>query len=220
MITHGSSRRTGPSCVVSSATAGSKASAAKAMARLFAAARLHPNRFQPSFEPQEVQRIGARVIERCHPPTPPAAFVLADAAVDEKSKAPLRQLLTRADPVVLSAEFRAAQAELGQGVDRRGIEAASLQPIVMDRDRLAASVQAEIRTRLDADPTISALEVRTRLEANDPERFADKHQRTVQRCVKAWRSDQARRIVLAGIAAIVAGIHAPSSHLPAPTAPA
>lgn len=227
--------------------------AAKALARLFAAARLHTNLFQPSFKLKEKKRIGARVIKRYHPPTPPAARVLAHAAVDEKSKARLRQLLTQADPVVLLAEIRAAQAELGQRVDRRGIEAAGVQPIVMDRDRLAASlktawrdgerrathrrpyrrhkpiprrpsmldgVQAEIRTWLDADPTISALEVLTRLKANDPERFTDRHLRTVQRCVKAWRGDQARRIILEGTAAIVAGIRAPSSHLPPPTAPA
>ena len=44
--------------------------AAKALARLYAAARLHTNLFQPSFKLKEKKRIGARVIKRYHPPDP------------------------------------------------------------------------------------------------------------------------------------------------------
>lgn len=54
-------------------------------------------------------------------------------------------------------------------------------------------VQDQIRAWLERKPTISALEVLRRLRLDNPERFADKHLRTVQRAVKAWRGQQARR---------------------------
>jgi hypothetical protein len=47
--------------------------AAKALARLYAAARLDTNLFQPSFKLKEKKRVGARVTTRYHPPVPPAS---------------------------------------------------------------------------------------------------------------------------------------------------
>src|SRR5258705_6478778 len=44
---------------------------AKVMARLYAAARLHVNYFQPSFKLKEKRREGARVIKRYHLPATP-----------------------------------------------------------------------------------------------------------------------------------------------------
>src|ERR1700740_2666958 len=55
--------------------------AARSLAQLYAAARLHGNLFQPSFKLKEKKRIGARVIKRYHAPAPPIARVLAHAAV-------------------------------------------------------------------------------------------------------------------------------------------
>lgn len=48
---------------------------------------------------------------------------LAHAAVSDADKAPLRVMMAGADPVLLLARIRAAQAELGQRVDARGIGA-------------------------------------------------------------------------------------------------
>jgi hypothetical protein len=210
--------------------------AAQALARLYAAARLHANLFQPSFKLKEKKRIGARVIKRYHPPAPPVDRVLAHAQVTDEAKDRLRQLRARADPVVLLAEIRAAQGELGERVDRRGIEPVPPQPIVVDLDRFAASlrtawrdgerrpthrrpyhrrkpvpkrpsmldeVQDQIRTWLDGEPTISALEVLKRLKLTHPDWFSDRHLRTVQRAVKAWRGQQARRIIAESAAVIV-----------------
>jgi hypothetical protein len=115
--------------------------AAQALARLYAAARLHTNLFQPSFKLKEKKRIGARVIKRYHPATPPMDRVLAHAQVADKARARLRPLHARADPVVLVAEIRAAQAELGERVDRRGTEPVALQPVIADLDRFAASLK-------------------------------------------------------------------------------
>jgi hypothetical protein len=70
---------------------------ARALARLYAAARLHTNLFQRSFKLRQKTRIGARVIKRYHPPVVPADRVLAHAAVDDASKAKLRQLQAVSD---------------------------------------------------------------------------------------------------------------------------
>ena len=50
---------------------------AAALARLYAAARLHANLFQPSFKLREKVRVGARVTKRWHPPATPADRALA-----------------------------------------------------------------------------------------------------------------------------------------------
>src|SRR6185436_15040992 len=50
----------------------------QALARLYAAARLHTNVVLPSFKLKAKTRIGARVIKRYHDPVSPASRVLAD----------------------------------------------------------------------------------------------------------------------------------------------
>jgi hypothetical protein len=221
--------------------------AARSLARLYAAARLHGNLFQPSFKLKEKKRIGARVIKCYHAPAPPIARVLAHAAVSEDSKAQLRRLYAQADPVLLLAEIRAAQAELGERVDRRGTEPASPQPIAVDLDRFAASlrtawregerrpthrrpyrrrkpipqrssmldeVRDQIQAWLDREPALPAVEILGRLKTADAARFTDKHLRTVQRAVKAWRGQQARRILAESAAVIVPEIQPGDLPLP------
>jgi len=61
-------------------------------------------------------------------------------------------------------------------------------------------------TGLDLEPTVSAIEGLSRLRSEQPERFSDKHLRTVQRAVKVWRSQQARRIILESHAGLMAGV--------------
>jgi hypothetical protein len=118
--------------------------AAQALARLYAAARLHTNLFQPSFKLKEKKRIGPRVIKRYHAPAPPMDRVLTHAQVTDEAKDRLRQLRVRAYPVILLAEIRAAQAELGERVDHRGTEPVP-QPIIVDLDRFAASLKTAWR---------------------------------------------------------------------------
>lgn len=99
-----------------------------ALARLYAAARLHGDLFLPSFKLRSKTRIGARVVERYHAPEPPVAPALAHPALGETVKAELRRLRRTADPVLLPAEVRAAQAELGRRVDARGLAPATAAP--------------------------------------------------------------------------------------------
>jgi len=95
------------------------------MARLYAAARLHVNFFQPSFKLKEKRREGAKVIKRYHAPATPYERALAHPKVPRKIKQRLRAQYRTLDPVVLLSEIRAAQEELGRRIDRRGLVAAS-----------------------------------------------------------------------------------------------
>jgi hypothetical protein len=92
---------------------------ARVMARLYAAARLYVNFFQPSFKLKEKRREGAKVIKRYHNPSTPYERALAHPMVPEAVKKPLREQYRMLDPVALLAEIRAAQEELGNRIETR-----------------------------------------------------------------------------------------------------
>jgi hypothetical protein len=92
---------------------------AAVLARLYAAARLHVNFFQPSFKLKEKRREGAKVFKRYHPPATPYQRALAHPKVGKAIKQRLRALYRTLDPVALLAEIRAAQDRLGTRLDRR-----------------------------------------------------------------------------------------------------
>jgi hypothetical protein len=112
----------------------------KMLTRLYRAARVHTNLVQPSFKLRSKTRIGARVIKKYHPPVPPAHRVLTHDAVSDEAKASLRRLLSAADPVLLFAEIRAAQEELGRRVDRRGVDGGALEVDNTPQDLLSLDV--------------------------------------------------------------------------------
>lgn len=58
--------------------------------------------------------------------------------------------------------------------------------------------EAQTRESLEAEPALPAATVLQRLMAGHPTRFTEKHLRTAQRAVKAWRTQLARRIILDG----------------------
>lgn len=100
---------------------------ARVMGRLYAAARLYVNFFQPSFKLKEKRREGAKVIKRYHPPSTPYERALAHPKVTAAVKKRLRDQYRSLDPVALLAEIRATQNELGNRVDRRAGQARGLQ---------------------------------------------------------------------------------------------
>jgi hypothetical protein len=104
------------------------ADTARVMARLYAAARLYINFFQPSFKLKEKRREGAKVIKRYHAPSTPYERALAHPKLPAAVKQRLREQYRTLDPVALLAEIRAAQEELGNRVDRRAGKNAPLQP--------------------------------------------------------------------------------------------
>jgi hypothetical protein len=107
--------------------------AARALARLFAAARLHINFFQPSFKLKEKRREGGKVVKRYHSPETPYERALAHPAVDEAFKRRLREMYCALDPLVLLAQMREAQTDLGRRVDQRaGTVTAAVAPVQSD----------------------------------------------------------------------------------------
>lgn len=80
--------------------------AARALGRLYAAARLYINFFQPSFKLKEKRREGAKIIKRYHAPATPYERALAHPAIDKTIRRKLRELRSNLDPVVLLAEVR------------------------------------------------------------------------------------------------------------------
>ncbi|MCK1571877.1 hypothetical protein, partial [Bradyrhizobium sp. 174] len=100
---------------------------ARVMGRLYAAARLYVNFFQPSFKLKEKRREGAKVIKRYHPPSTPYERALAHPKVTAAVKKRLRDQYRSLDQVALLAEIRATQNELGNRVDRRAGQARGLQ---------------------------------------------------------------------------------------------
>ena len=92
---------------------------ARVMSRLYAAARLYVNFFQPSFKLKEKRREGAKVIKRYHAPSTLYERALAHPKVPTPVKQRLRDQYRTLNPVALLAEIRAAQEELGNRIDRR-----------------------------------------------------------------------------------------------------
>ena len=104
--------------------------------------RLNGNLFQPSFKLREKRCEGARVIKRYHAPVPPVMRTLAHAEVSDADKSRLRNMLASADPVLLLAEMRVAQAKLGKRVDARGMGAGRGDaPAPLDLARFTASLK-------------------------------------------------------------------------------
>ena len=86
--------------------------AAETLARLYSAARLFVNVFQPSFKLAEKTREGARVRKRYHPPQTPCARLLASDAIPAATKERLGALLGTLDPLGLLDEIRTVQHHL------------------------------------------------------------------------------------------------------------
>ena len=74
--------------------------------------------------------------------------------------------------------------------------------------------RSEIDAWLDAEPAITAVEVLARLTTRYPDRFTAKHLRSTQKMVRAWRTEQAKRVIRCGTAALVA----PTASFPDPPA--
>lgn len=76
------------------------------LARLYEAARLFVNLFQPSFKLASKTRVGAQVTKRYHLPATPSTRLLASEAVPEEVKDKLRTVAASLDPLRLLEEIR------------------------------------------------------------------------------------------------------------------
>ena len=134
---------------------------ARVMVRLYAAARLYVNFFQPSFKLKEKRREGAKVIKRYHAPSTPCERALAHPKLAEAVKQRLRDQYRTLDPVALLAEIRTAQQELGNRVDRRAGDARGWQ-------RAGKSTALRPLQSSTPDTVAFAKTLGTTIEAGDP----------------------------------------------------
>jgi len=118
---------------------------AQAMGRLYAAARLYVNFFLPSFKLAEKRREGAKIIKRYHDPSTPYERALGHSQVPAAVKRRLRAQYRMLDPVVLLAEIRAVQEDLGDRIACRGLNGAAQPPASSpspDADSFARTIGA------------------------------------------------------------------------------
>jgi hypothetical protein len=93
-------------------------SATRALARLYASARLYVNYFQPSFKLKSKTRDGAHTLKTYFAPSTPYARLIDSSHVPTAVKAGLKQEFDALDPVALLRDIRAAQQRLREIVDR------------------------------------------------------------------------------------------------------
>jgi hypothetical protein len=124
---------------------------ARVMARLYAAARLYVNFFQPSFKLKEKRREGAKVIKRYHAPSTPYERAVAHPKVATAVKTRLRDQYRSLDPIALLAAIRAAQQELGNRVDRRAGDAREQRACKSNAPANAAAFAKTLGTTTEVD---------------------------------------------------------------------
>jgi hypothetical protein len=195
--------------------------AATILARLHDVVRLYVNYFQPCFKLKSKVREGAKVIKKYHAPATPAERLLASDRVSADGKQHVRDVFASLDPVELLRRIRQAQRQLASlEVTSEGLPLPVAQP---DTSLSIAWQDGEIRpthrrqrrksrtwrTRADdfreAWPTVerwlmdspdtTAKELFVRLQELTPDQFKRGQLRTLQRRVKAWRSEMVRHLV-------------------------
>lgn len=198
------------------------------LARLYEAARLFVNFFQPSFKLASKTRVGARVTKRYYLPATPSTRLLASEAVPEEVKDKLRTVASSLDPLRLLDEIRTMQGHLAaiaagevpalpasrdpeletflkslrtawQRGDVRPTHAVPPKLLQDWRTRVDPFEQAWplVRRWLEAEPDRTAKALFHRLQVAQPDTFSGGQLRTLQRRVQAWRTAEARRLILA-----------------------
>jgi hypothetical protein len=203
--------------------------AAALLAQLYRSARLFVNFFQPSFKLIGKQRDGARVLKTYSPPATPHQRLAADARTPEEVRARRQEIGAGLDPVALRRDSSGAQERRAALADAQpaGQIPASAQPIDLflaslrtawkdgvlrptDRPIVKAKrgrrrpdplVKAtpDLRKWFEAEPWRTGRELLSRLQAEYPGAYPDKLLRTLQRRLKAWRSEQANALLFGSV---------------------
>lgn len=200
--------------------------ATRTLARLYEVSRYYINFFQPSFKLKSKTRVGARVSKVYHPPLTPCSRVLASDQIPEAMKDELRIQFANLDPIQLLREIRRLQAELAasaqtgtpepdRSVDEpatfvRNLRTAWRKGEIRPTHRKPAKPPRTYRTRLDpfaevwpaileqlrVSPDLVAKDLFRQLQTENPGLFPDCQLRTLQRRIKEWRSEMARRLIM------------------------
>jgi hypothetical protein len=201
------------------------AAAATALGNLHEIARLYVNFFQPSFKLKSKTREGAKVTKKYETPATPYQRLLASDRVTNECKEQLRRTFSALDPVRLLNEIRKDQRRLAQlevgsrekSADTRqelsrfveSLSTAWREGEVRPTHRRQSSGPRAWRTRLDPfekvwplveqwlneQPDATAKSLFYRLQAQGRAPFQPGQLRTLQRRVKQWRTEIARKLV-------------------------
>lgn len=199
---------------------------ATALGRLYRAARLFVNHFQPSAKIVAKHRQGSRVRREYDEPRTPLHRLLARADVGDDVKDRLRQLHDTLDPIELLREIRNAQAELASLADATAVvehhddvkvflealpekwHRGEVRPTHRSSPRPSrtwrtredpfAEVWPEVKGWLLAEPDVPAVELLRRLRLAHAGAFDNGQLRTLQRRVRLWRVEMARKLVGVG----------------------
>ena len=199
--------------------------AAAALAQLYKTTRLFVNFFQPSFKLAGKERDGARVKKKYHRPATPCQRLLADPRTSAEVRQRLEAMQASLDPVSLLHEMRMAQQRFVEiadapvkednGCDQcTPLEASSPDCACVARRRRASDSEAEGQGHafaaaagsvgcgrfrnsrwFDAEPWRTGRELLERLQQVYPGIYPDGLLRTLQRRLKAWRGEMARKMV-------------------------
>jgi hypothetical protein len=205
--------------------------AAAVLDGLYRHARLYVNFFLPCFKLKSKTRVGAKVSKKYEPPVTPYERLLANAQVTDAQKAVLRETFNLLDPVQLLRDIRTIQHRLTtlevsnsnaqvdapeRNLDNfvESLSTAWKAGEVRPTHRKPTTGPRPWRTRLDPfaktwalveewltdQPDANAKELLQRLQQVDPT-IPDNLLRTLQRRVRGWRTEVARRLVVAVFAA-------------------
>ncbi|MEJ2480815.1 MAG: ISNCY family transposase [Acidihalobacter sp.] len=199
--------------------------AAAQLAQLYHSARLFVNFFQPSFKLISKQRDGAHVRKKYSAPATPHQRLAADPRTSDEARIRLQETFASLDPVLLLREIRAAQQRLvaltdhepvaNRGATEQSIDLflASLRtawkdggvrptdrPIVKAkrgrrRPDPLIRVTPDLRKWFEAEPWRTSSELLARLQSEYPGVYPQKLLRTLQRRLKAWRSEEATALL-------------------------
>ena len=199
--------------------------AVRELTRLYAAARLFVNFFQPSFKLIEKCRDGALVRKRYDAPATPCQRLLTDPRTAEPVRSKLIALQARLDPVALLHEIRHRQRRLVAIADKARTDEGDAQPLETflaalktawangtprpteqrppskvrwwrSRKDPFESTWPEVRLWAEEEPELTGRQLLQRLQARYPGAYPDGQLRTLQRRLKGWRSNMARALVL------------------------
>lgn len=203
------------------------------LAELHKAARLYVNFFLPSFKLMSKSRDGAKVSKKYDKPATPYQRLLADGRIIEEQKNSRRETFARLDPILLLNRIREAQQRiagievhggpvepvdlnqnLGNFVSNLGsawkageVRSTHRKPNAEPRHWRTRADPFEttwplIESWLNERPDANAKELSQHLQASglgvQPGQL-----RTLQRRVKTWRTEIARRLVLGCDSAVV-----------------
>lgn len=197
--------------------------AVAALSRLYAAARLFVNFFQPSFKLADKTRDGARVRKRYHAPATPVQRLLADPRTPQGVRDEVNAVFATLDPIVLLRDMRLAQQRLVDLTNKNGAvredeptieeflaglrtawKEGEVRPTAKPAEKPKrgrrrpdplADVTDRLRDWFEAEPWQTSRQLLERLQADCPGRYPDKLLRTLQRRVKDWRRERVHDLV-------------------------